>query len=74
MVLGLIQFPILLFLGLSFGVALATHKIASVALGIGAALRYLSGSVLEQKFVALMVLFGRTWCYFGCECNLTSTR
>ena len=55
---GLIQFPILLFLGLSFGVALATHKIASVALGIGAALRYLSDSVIEQRFVALMIFFG----------------
>ena len=55
---GLIQFPILLFLGLSFGVALATHKVASVALGVGAALRYLSQSVLERQFVLLMLLFG----------------
>ena len=28
---GLLQFPVLIFLGLSFGVALATHKVASVA-------------------------------------------
>ena len=28
---GLIQFPMLIFLGLPFGVALATHKVASVA-------------------------------------------
>lgn len=55
---GLIQFPILLFLGLSFGVALATHKVASVALGLGAVIRYLSQSVLERQFVALMLLFG----------------
>ena len=55
---GLIQFPVLLFLGLSFGVALATHKVASVALGVGAALRYLSQSVLERQFVLLMLLFG----------------
>jgi len=33
---GLIQFPMLIFLGLPFGVALATHKVASVALGLGA--------------------------------------
>ena len=33
---GLIQFPALIFLGLSFQVALATHKVASVALGVGA--------------------------------------
>ena len=55
---GLVQFPVLLFLGLSFAVALATHKVASVALGVGAALRYLSHSVLERQFVVLMLLFG----------------
>ena len=38
---GLLQLPVLLFLGLSFSSALATHKIASVALGIGATLRHL---------------------------------
>lgn len=36
---GLLQFPVLIFLGLSFAVALATHKVASVALGIGAVVR-----------------------------------
>lgn len=55
---GLIQFPILLFLGLTFGVALATHKVASVALGVGAALRYVKHSVLERQFVFLMLFFG----------------
>ena len=38
---GLLQFPALIFLGLPFGVALATHKVASVALGVGATLRHL---------------------------------
>ncbi|WP_438971294.1 sulfite exporter TauE/SafE family protein [Methylophaga sp.] len=55
---GLIQFPVLIFLGLSFGVALATHKVASVALGIGAVLRYLRTSQLERHFVLLMLLAG----------------
>lgn len=55
---GLIQFPVLIFLGLSFGVALATHKVASVALGIGATLRYLSTSKLDRQFVLLLLLFG----------------
>lgn len=32
---GLLQFPLLLFFGLPFSVALATHKVASVALGLG---------------------------------------
>lgn len=55
---GLIQFPVLIFLGLTFSVALATHKVASVALGIGAALRYLSTDSLERQFVIIMLLFG----------------
>lgn len=55
---GLIQFPILIFLGLSFGVALATHKLASVALGVGASVRYFSSNALERQFVLLMLLFG----------------
>ena len=38
---GLLQFPALLWLGLPFTSALATHKVASVALGVGAAFRYL---------------------------------
>lgn len=55
---GLIQFPVLIFLGLTFGVALATHKVASVALGIGAVLRYFRTSRLERQFVWLMLLAG----------------
>ena len=46
---GLIQFPILIFLGLPFGVALATHKIASVALGLGPTIRHLKTSHLERR-------------------------
>ena len=55
---GLIQFPVLIFLGLSFGVALATHKVASVALGLGAVLRYLRTSKLERQFVLLLLVAG----------------
>ncbi len=55
---GLIQFPILIFLGLSFSVALATHKVASIALGVGAVLRYLKTSHLEREFVVVMLLAG----------------
>lgn len=46
---GLIQFPILIFLGLPFGVALATHKVASVALGLGATFRHLKESHLARR-------------------------
>lgn len=52
---GLIQFPILIFLGLPFGVALATHKIASVALGLGATIRHLKTSHIERRF-SLIIL------------------
>lgn len=55
---GLIQFPVLIFLGLSFSVALATHKVASVALGLGAGLRYVSSSRLERQFVILLLVAG----------------
>jgi uncharacterized membrane protein YfcA len=52
---GLIQFPILIFLGLPFGIALATHKVASVALGLGATFRHLKASHLERRF-SLVIL------------------
>lgn len=52
---GLLQLPVLIFLGLPFAVALATHKVASVALGVGATARHLRESSLERRF-ALFVL------------------
>lgn len=55
---GLVQLPALIFLGLPFGVALATHKVASVALGVGATLRHLKSSSLERRFVLFMLVFG----------------
>ena len=38
---GLIQLPMLIFLGLPFSVALATHKVASVSLGVGLFLHHI---------------------------------
>ena len=55
---GLIQFPMLIFLGLSFGTALATHKVASVALGLGATLRHLKESHLERRFSLIILAAG----------------
>lgn len=55
---GLIQLPVLIFLGLPFAIALATHKVASVALGIGATVRHLREDGLERRFVLLMLLAG----------------
>jgi uncharacterized membrane protein YfcA len=55
---GLIQFPVLIFLGLPFSVALATHKVASVALGVGATIRNLRTHRLQKNLVLNIVLFG----------------
>lgn len=54
---GLIQLPIIIFLGLPFAVALATHKVASVALGIGASIRHYKSSRLNRN-ISLVVLAG----------------
>ncbi|MFK5913326.1 MAG: sulfite exporter TauE/SafE family protein [Woeseiaceae bacterium] len=53
---GLLQLPVLLFLGLPFSVALATHKLASVALGIGATVRHFREGSLNWHF-SLVILF-----------------
>jgi uncharacterized membrane protein YfcA len=55
---GLIQLPALIFLGLPFGLALATHKVATVALGLGATMRHLRNNRLERRFALLMIASG----------------
>lgn len=52
---GLIQFPMLIFLGLPFAIALATHKVASVALGLGATIRHMreGGLALRESLIIL---------------------
>jgi uncharacterized membrane protein YfcA len=55
---GLIQLPALIFLGLPFAIALATHKVASVALGIGATIRHLREGRLERRLTACILAFG----------------
>jgi uncharacterized protein len=55
---GLIQLPALIFLGLPFGVALATHKVASVALGVGATLRHRRERSLESRFALFVLIAG----------------
>lgn len=51
---GLIQLPILIFMGLPFPLALATHKIATVALGVGATGRHLREGHLQLWLLALI--------------------
>jgi len=55
---GLIQLPVLIFMGLPFTIALATHKVASVALGIGATIRHLREKSLERRLVIWILAFG----------------
>lgn len=55
---GLIQLPALIFLGLPFGIALATHKVATIALGIGATARHLKDNKIERELALLMLLAG----------------
>lgn len=55
---GLIQLPAIIFLGLPFAVALATHKVASVALGVGATLRHIKHRKLSRNVSLAVVLAG----------------
>ena len=55
---GLIQLPALLFLGLPFSVALGTHKLASVALGVGATLRHMREKSLDLRFALFILATG----------------
>jgi uncharacterized membrane protein YfcA len=55
---GLIQLPALIFLGLPFGIALATHKVATIALGIGATARHLRSNSIERDLAMVMIAAG----------------
>jgi len=55
---GLLQLPALLFFGLPFPKALATHKVASVALGLGASIPHIKSSTLQGKYVLLILVSG----------------
>lgn len=55
---GLLQLPALLFLGLPFPMALATHKIASVFLGVGASLNHWQNSRLSPWFSVFILATG----------------
>ena len=55
---GLIQLPALLFFGLPFSKALATHKVASVALGLGASVPHLRRNSLQINYALLILISG----------------
>ncbi|AXY01620.1 sulfite exporter TauE/SafE family protein [Vibrio alfacsensis] len=55
---GLLQFPLLIFLGLPFSVALGTHKVASVALGLGAASTHLKAGTIKLNTALYLIFVG----------------
>ncbi len=55
---GLVQLPALIFLGLPFAIALATHKIATVALGLGATIRHWRQGSLDYPFALFILATG----------------
>ena len=64
---GLVQLPALILMGLPFPVALATHKLASVALGIGASGRHLQSSTLNGPMTALILGAGLPGVWLGAQ-------
>ncbi|CAA0095172.1 putative membrane transporter protein YfcA [BD1-7 clade bacterium] len=55
---GLVQMPLLLLLGLPFSIALGTHKIATVALGLGATSRHLKSGELKLNELLYVIACG----------------
>ncbi|MGH8493273.1 MAG: sulfite exporter TauE/SafE family protein [Moraxellaceae bacterium] len=68
---GLLQLPALLMLGLSFQAALATHKIASVALGVGATLRHMREGRLRWRFAVFILACGLPGVLLGTQLILS---
>lgn len=55
---GLLQLPALIFLGLPFSTALATHKIATVALGLGATIKHSGENHVRMRFAIFILACG----------------
>ena len=55
---GLVQFPALIALGLPFVMAIATHKVAVVALGVGSSGKLLRSYSFDWRLIGLMLLVG----------------
>lgn len=67
---GLLQFPALILLGLGFAGAVATHKVAVVALGIGSTARHLREGTQDWRFLGLCTLLGLPGVVFGTQLAL----
>ncbi len=62
---GLIQLPALILFGLPFSSALSTHKLASVALGLGATLRHIRARSINLSFSLYILLWGLPGVWLG---------
>ena len=62
---GLVQLPALILLGLPFSKALATHKLASVALGIGASIRHSQEKDFSKFYTTLILGCGLPGVFIG---------
>ncbi len=67
---GLLQLPALILFGFPFPVALATHKFASVALGIGATFRYSRERSLNPWFTGFILISGLPGVWLGAQIAL----
>lgn len=67
---GLVQFPALIALGLPFTLAIVTHKVAVVALGVGSSARLLRSHVFDWRLIALMLVAGVPGLIIGNLCAL----
>lgn len=67
---GLVQLPALILLGLPFASALATHKVASVALGLGAAGRHWRASTLDPHLCSVVLGAGLPGVWLGANAIL----
>ena len=62
---GLIQLPLLLIIGLKYSVALTTHKLATVALGLGASIRIFGQKKVNLRFILFLFLIGIPGIFIG---------
>lgn len=67
---GMLQFPALILMGLGFAGAVATHKVAIVALGVGSAARNLREGGQEWRLLGLCTLLGLPGVVFGTQIAL----
>lgn len=67
---GLVQLPALILFGLPFPMALATHKVASVALGIGAGLRHSKEGIIKPELSFFILVCGLPGVWLGARLAL----